>query len=52
MRITIVLVKLVFHYIEGFKTKQGAAIKFCVTVKKTATETFEMFKSAYGEEYF
>jgi hypothetical protein len=28
-----------------------AAMKFCVEVKKTATETFEMLKSVYGEEY-
>jgi hypothetical protein len=28
-----------------------AAIKFCVKLKKTATKTFEMLKSAYGEEY-
>jgi hypothetical protein len=27
-----------------------AAIKFCVKLKKTATETFEMLRSAYGEE--
>jgi hypothetical protein len=26
-------------------------MKFCVKLKKTATETFEMMKSAYGEEY-
>jgi hypothetical protein len=26
------------------------AIKFCVKLKKTATETFKMFKSAYSEE--
>jgi hypothetical protein len=31
--------------------EQRAAIKFCVILKKTATETFEMLKSAYGEEY-
>jgi hypothetical protein len=30
--------------------EQSAAIKFCVKLKKTATETFEMLKSAYGEE--
>jgi hypothetical protein len=30
--------------------EQKAAIKFCVKRKKTATETFEMFESAYGEE--
>jgi hypothetical protein len=30
--------------------EQRAAIKFCVKLKKTATETFEMLKSAYGEE--
>jgi hypothetical protein len=30
--------------------EQRAAIKFCVRLKKTAIETFEMLKSAYGEE--
>jgi hypothetical protein len=30
--------------------EQRAAITFCVKLKKTATETFEMLKSAYGEE--
>jgi hypothetical protein len=30
--------------------EQREAIKFCVKLKKTATETFEMLKSAYGEE--
>jgi hypothetical protein len=28
--------------------EQRAAIKFRVKLKKTATETFEMLKSAYG----
>jgi hypothetical protein len=28
-----------------------AAIKFCAKLKKAATETFEMLKSACGEEY-
>jgi hypothetical protein len=32
--------------VEGFKMEQRAAIKFCVKLKKTATETFEMLKSA------
>jgi hypothetical protein len=50
MRITIVLVKLVFCHAEGFKMEQRAAIKFFVRLKKTATETFEMLKSAYGED--
>jgi hypothetical protein len=27
--------------------EQRAAIKFCVNLKKTATETFEMLKNAY-----
>jgi hypothetical protein len=36
---------------EGsFKTEQGVMFQFCVKLKKTATETFEMLKSAYGEE--
>jgi hypothetical protein len=30
--------------------EQRAAIKFCVEIKKTATERFEMLKSAFGEE--
>jgi hypothetical protein len=30
--------------------EQTAAITFFVKLKKTATETFEMLKSAYGEE--
>jgi hypothetical protein len=30
--------------------EQRAAIKFCVKLQKTATETFEMLKSAYNEE--
>jgi hypothetical protein len=30
--------------------ERRAAIKFCVKLKKTATGTFEMLKSAYGEE--
>jgi hypothetical protein len=30
--------------------EQRAAITFCIKLKKRATETFEMFKSAYGEE--
>jgi hypothetical protein len=30
--------------------EQRAAIKFCAKLKKTAPETFEMLKSAYGEE--
>jgi transposase len=30
--------------------EQIAAIKFCVKLKKTATETFELLKSVNGEE--
>jgi hypothetical protein len=30
--------------------EQRPVIKFCVKLKKTAIETFEMLKSAYGEE--
>jgi hypothetical protein len=30
--------------------EQRAAIKFCIKLKKTPTESFEMLKSAYGEE--
>jgi hypothetical protein len=46
----IVLVKLVFSSCRRFQIEQRAAIKFCSKLKKTATETFEMLKSAYGEE--
>jgi hypothetical protein len=50
-RIIIVLVKLVFfRRVEGFKMERRAAIKFCAKLKKTAIETFEKLKSAYGEE--
>jgi hypothetical protein len=49
MRITIVLVKF-FRHVEVFKMEQRTTIKFYVKLKKTATETFEMLKSAYGEE--
>jgi hypothetical protein len=30
--------------------EQRAAIEFCIKLEKTATETFEMLKSADGEE--
>jgi hypothetical protein len=50
MRIRVVFVKLLFRRVEGFKMEQGAAIKFCVKLKKTATETFEILKSALGEK--
>jgi hypothetical protein len=30
--------------------EQRAVTKFCAKLKKSATETFEMLKSAYGEE--
>jgi hypothetical protein len=49
MRIT-VSGEVSFCRVEGFKTEQRAAIKFCVKLKKTATEISEMLKSAYGEE--
>jgi hypothetical protein len=50
IRITVVLVKLIFCSIEGFKMEQRAAINFCAKLKIMATETFEMLKTAYGEE--
>jgi hypothetical protein len=31
--------------------EERAEIKFCVNLKKTDTETFEILKSAYGKEY-
>jgi hypothetical protein len=30
--------------------EERAAIKFCVKLKKTGTETWEIMKTAYGEE--
>jgi hypothetical protein len=30
--------------------EQRARIKFCIKLKKTAAETFEMLKNAYCEE--
>jgi hypothetical protein len=49
MRITVLLVKLVFSSCQQFQNGT-AAIKCCVKLKKMAAETFEMLKSAYGEE--
>jgi hypothetical protein len=34
----------------NLQMEQATEIKFCVKLKKTAKETFEMMKSAYGEE--
>jgi transposase len=50
MRITIVLVKLVFSSCRSFKREHRAAIHFCVKLKEKAIEMFGMLKSAYGEE--
>jgi hypothetical protein len=38
------------HRVEGFKMEQRAAMKFCVKLKKTVIETFELLKSGYCEE--
>jgi hypothetical protein len=47
MRIKIVLAKLVFRRVEGFKTEKRAETKFCIKLKKKeAIETFELLKSA------
>jgi hypothetical protein len=40
----------VFRRVHGFTAEQRAAIKLCVKLKKTNTETFEMFKIEYREE--
>jgi hypothetical protein len=40
LRITIVLVESFFCRVEDIKMEQGAAIKFCVKLSKTATETY------------
>jgi hypothetical protein len=47
---TVVFVKLVFLRVEGFKIEQTVAIKFCVQIRKTATETFGILKSPCGED--
>jgi hypothetical protein len=39
-----------FHRVEGFKMEQRIAMKFCAKLKKTHIETFQILKSAYGEE--
>jgi hypothetical protein len=33
-----------FSHVEGLKMERRAVIKFCVKLKKTATETFEIWK--------
>jgi hypothetical protein len=50
MRITSVLVKLLFRHVENFKMEHREAMKFRVKSKKTVTETSEMLETAYGEE--
>jgi hypothetical protein len=50
IKITIVVVKLVSHRVEGFKMEQKTAIKLCAKLNKTATETFEALRNAHGEE--
>jgi hypothetical protein len=50
VRITGGLVELVSSACGSFTSEQRRAIKFCVKLSKTATKTFEMLKSAYGEE--
>jgi hypothetical protein len=52
MRITIVLVKLDFFGMSGFKMEQSAVIEFCIKLKKTATEMFEMWKSSYAKNVY
>jgi hypothetical protein len=46
MRIKTVSVKLVSYRVEGFKMEQRTAIKFCLKLKETATEAFEMLSNA------
>jgi hypothetical protein len=50
VRITTVLIKFALRRVEGFKMGQKATITFCVILKETATKTFGVLKSAYGEE--
>jgi hypothetical protein len=47
---SILLVKLVFRHVEGFKMIQRASVKLHVKLKETSTAIFKMLKSAYGEE--
>jgi hypothetical protein len=39
-----------FFVVSNVSKWNKATIKFCLKLKKTATETFAMFKSVYGEE--
>jgi hypothetical protein len=48
----VVLVKLLFCRVRGFKMEQRTAIKFCVKLKKTASEAFEMLKCAYMKNVY
>jgi hypothetical protein len=42
--------KLFSSRVEGFKMEQRSAFNFCLKLKKTAIEMFEMPKSGYGEK--
>jgi hypothetical protein len=47
MRLAFALVKIVFWcHVMCFKMEQRVVMKFCVKLKKTATEMFEMLKGA------
>jgi hypothetical protein len=50
MRNKVFLLSHFFRLVGAIKMKQRAMIPFCIKLKKTATKTFEMLKSAYGEE--
>jgi hypothetical protein len=50
MRITTVLVKLVSPSYRRLPDGAKSTIKFCVEVKRTATDTFETLTSAFCEE--
>jgi hypothetical protein len=50
MRIIVVLVKLVFFVMSKVSEWNRVAIKFCVKLKETVTEAFEMLRSLLVEE--
>jgi hypothetical protein len=50
MRIINVWWSWFFRRVESLETEQRTVTKFCVKLKKTATETFEMLKSVHFKE--
>jgi ABC-type transporter lipoprotein component MlaA len=50
MRITIVLAKSVFIVSKALKLNKAHALSFFAKLQKTASDTFQTLRSAYGEE--